>query len=121
MKRHEVRALIEEIGIVPVVRAASPQEARFAAEAVWQGGIPIVEITMTVPGALDVISELVKTKPKLLVAAGTVVNQALALRCFDAGSQSLVTPGFSPHTVAADHTPDLLIISAAHTPTARIV
>jgi len=66
MNKHEVRALIEEIGIVPVVRAASPQEARFAAEAVWQGGIPIVEITMTVPGALDLISELVKTMPNFL-------------------------------------------------------
>jgi 2-keto-3-deoxy-6-phosphogluconate aldolase len=54
-----------------VIRTASPQEARFAAEAVWQGGIPIVEITMTIPQALDVISELVKTMPQLLVGAGT--------------------------------------------------
>jgi hypothetical protein len=75
MKKQEVRALIEKIGIVPVVRAASPQEARFAAEAVWQGGIPIVEITMTVPRALDVISELVKMMPELLVGAGTVVSR----------------------------------------------
>ncbi len=121
MKKHEVRALIEEIGIVPVVRAASPQDARFAAEAVWQGGIPIVEITMTVPGALDVISELVKTKPKLLVGAGTVVNQDLALRCFDAGAQFLVTPGFSPQTVAAAHNLDLLIMAGALTPTEVMV
>ncbi len=121
MKKHEVRALIEEIGIVPVVRAASLQDARFAAEAVWQGGIPIVEITMTVPGALDVISELVKTKPKLLVGAGTVVNQDLALRCFDAGAQFLVTPGFSPQTVAAAHNLDLLIMAGALTPTEVMV
>src|SRR4029077_18611712 len=56
MKKQEVRALIEKIGIVPVIRTSSREEARFAAEAVWQGGIPIVEITMTVPGALDLIS-----------------------------------------------------------------
>jgi 2-dehydro-3-deoxyphosphogluconate aldolase / (4S)-4-hydroxy-2-oxoglutarate aldolase len=117
MKKREVRALIEEIGIVPVVRAASPQEARFAAEAVWQGGIPIVEITMTVPGALEVISELVNTMPKLLVGAGTVVNQDLALQCFDAGAQFLVTPGFSQQTVAAAHKLDLLIMAGALTPT----
>src|ERR1700693_6371923 len=117
MKKHEVRAVIERIGIVPVIRAASPEEARFAAEAVWQGGIPIVEITMTIPQALDVISDLVKNMPKLLVGAGTVVNQDLALQCFDAGAQFLVTPGFSQKTVAAAHNLDLLILAGALTPT----
>jgi 2-dehydro-3-deoxyphosphogluconate aldolase/(4S)-4-hydroxy-2-oxoglutarate aldolase len=117
MKKQEVRALIEKIGIVPVIRTASPQEARFAAEAVWQGGIPIVEITMTIPQALDVISELVKNMPKLLVGAGTVVNQDLALQCFDAGAQFLVTPGFSQKTVAAAHNLDMLIMAGALTPT----
>ena len=117
MKKQEVRALIEKIGIVPVIRTASPQEARFAAEAVWQGGIPIVEITTTIPQALDVISELVKDMPRLLVGAGTVVNQELALRCFDAGAQFLVTPGFSQKTVAAAHNLDMLIMAGALTPT----
>ena len=116
MKKQEVRALIEEIGIVPVIRAGSPQEARFAAEAVWRGGIPIVEITMTVPGALGVISELVKTMPKVLVGAGTVVNQDLAFKSFDAGAQFFVTPGFSQQTVAAAHDLDLLIMAGALTP-----
>ena len=117
MKKQEVRALIEKIGIVPVIRTASPQEARFAAEAVWQAGIPIVEITMTIPQALDVISELVKDMPRLLVGAGTVVNQELALQCFDAGAQFLVTPGFSQKTVAAAHDLDMLIMAGALTPT----
>ena len=117
MKKQEVRALIEKIGIVPVVRTASPQDARFAAQAVWEGGIPIVEITMTVPRALEVISELVKTMPKLLVGAGTVVNQDLALQCFDVGAQFLVTPGFSQETVAAAHKLDMLIMAGALTPT----
>jgi 2-dehydro-3-deoxyphosphogluconate aldolase / (4S)-4-hydroxy-2-oxoglutarate aldolase len=117
MKKQEVRTLIEKIGIVPVIRTASPQEARFAAEAVWQGGIPVVEITMTIPQALEVISELVKTMPKLLVGAGTVVNQDLALQCFDVGAQFLVTPGFSQKTVAAAHNLDMLIMAGALTPT----
>jgi 2-dehydro-3-deoxyphosphogluconate aldolase/(4S)-4-hydroxy-2-oxoglutarate aldolase len=115
MKKQDVRALIEEVGIVPVIRAACPQETSFAAEAVWQGGIPIVEITMTVPEALEVIAELVKTMPELLVGAGTVVNQDLAFKCFDAGVQFLVTPGFSQQTVAA-HNLDLLIMAGALTP-----
>src|SRR5258707_2183640 len=116
MKKQEVRALIEEIGIVPVIRAGSPEEAGFAAEAVWRGGIPIVEITMTVPGALEVISELVKTMPKVLVGAGTVVNQDLAFKSFDAGAQFFVTPGFSQQTVAAAHDLDLLIMAAGPYP-----
>jgi 2-dehydro-3-deoxyphosphogluconate aldolase/(4S)-4-hydroxy-2-oxoglutarate aldolase len=117
MKKQEVRALIEKIGIVPVIRTATPQEARFAAEAVWKGGIPVVEITMTIPQALEVISELVKNMPQLLVGAGTVVNQDLALQCFDAGAQFLVTPGFSQKTVAAAHNLDMLIMAGALTPT----
>src|ERR1700693_2799273 len=118
MKKQEVRALIERIGIVPVIRTASPQEARFAAEAVWQGGIPIVEITMTIPQALEVISELVKTMPQVLVGAGTVVNQDLALQCFDVGAQFLVTPGFSQKTVAAAHNLDMLIMAGGGAPPA---
>src|SRR5260221_12094265 len=120
MKKQDVRARIEEIGIVPVIRTGSPQEARFAAEAVWRGGIPIVEITMTVPGALEVISELVKTMPKVLVGAGTVVNQDLAFKSFDAGAQFFVTPGFSQQTVAAAHDLDLLIMAGAPPPPARV-
>jgi 2-keto-3-deoxy-6-phosphogluconate aldolase len=64
MKKKSVREQIESFGVVPVIRASSSEEARFAAEAVRSGGIPIVEITMTVPGALQVISGLAKTMPQ---------------------------------------------------------
>jgi len=117
MKKQEVRGLIEQIGIVPVIRASSPQEARFAAEAVCQGGIPIVEITMTVPKALEVISELVKTAPDVVVGAGTVLNEEMARKCADAGAQFLVSPGFNPPTVAVAQTLDLLVMAGALTPT----
>ncbi len=117
MEKKEVRAQIERIGIVPVIRASSPQEARFAAEAVWQGGIPIVEITMTVPGALEVISELVKTMPELLVGAGTVLDRNAARKCAEAGAQFLVTPGFDAPTVAAAKKLKLIIMAGALTPT----
>ena len=71
MEKQTVRERILQIGIVPVVRASSSAEARMAAEAVCKGGIPIVEITMTVPGAVDVIRELAKhAASELLVGAG---------------------------------------------------
>ena len=117
MNKQEVRALIESIGIVPVIRASSPEEARFAADAVCRGGIPIVEITMTVPGALDVISGLARTAPQILVGAGTVVNAESARRCAGAGAQFLVTPGFDAPTVAAAQELNLLIMAGALTPT----
>lgn len=117
MKKKKVRALIEEVGIVPVVRCSSSEEARMAAEAVAKGGIPIVEITMTVPGAVDVIAELVKTMPELVIGAGTVLNKKMAEKCADAGAQFLVTPGFSKQVVAAAHKLDLVVMAGALTPT----
>jgi|SRR5882724_348893 len=116
MKKQEVRALIEQIGIVPVIRASSPEEARFAAEAVWSGGIPIIEITMTVPGAVHVIAELVKAAPDVLVGAGTVLDEETARKCADAGAQFLVTPGFDAETVVAARKMGLLIMAGALTP-----
>lgn len=117
MKKEEARRLIEEIGIVPVIRASSPREARLAAEAVAKGGIPIVEITLTVPGALQVIGELVKTMPEVMVGAGTVLNQDLARQCAEAGAQFLVTPGFEKNCVTVAHKFDLPIMAGALTPT----
>ena len=60
MTRQQVRARIEEIGIIPAIRVSSPEDALFAAEAVSHGGIPIVEVTMTVPHALEVVAELAR-------------------------------------------------------------
>ena len=120
-RKKEVRALIESVGIVPVIRVSSPQEAHFAAEAVCQGGIPIVEITMTVPGALAVISELSRSMPQVLVGAGTVLDEESASRCAEAGAQFLVTPGFDAATVAAARKLQLLIMVGALTPTEVMV
>ncbi len=100
MDKQKVRDRIMEIGIVPVVRASSPRDARIAADAVCEGGIPIVEITMTVPGAIDVIRELTKNAAsEVLVGAGTVLNAEAARRCLDAGAQFLVSPGLNLQTV----------------------
>jgi 2-dehydro-3-deoxyphosphogluconate aldolase/(4S)-4-hydroxy-2-oxoglutarate aldolase len=117
MKKLEIRALIEKVGIVPVIRASSAEEAKFAAECICAGGIPIVEITMTVPGAVQVIAELRRTSPGILVGAGTVLNEEAVLRCADAGAQFLVSPGFNSGIATAARKADLLIMAGALTPT----
>jgi 2-dehydro-3-deoxyphosphogluconate aldolase / (4S)-4-hydroxy-2-oxoglutarate aldolase len=118
MDKQQVRDRIMEIGVVPVVRASSPGEAQIAAEAVCQGGIPIVEITMTVPGALDVIRELAKNNPsEVLVGAGTVLNAEMARRCLDAGAEFLVSPGLNIRTVEFAVREGTLIMAGALTPT----
>src|SRR5256885_6242221 len=111
MKKQEVRSIIERVGLEPVIRASSAEEARFAADCVAKGGVPIVEITMTVPGAVEVIRELVKSMPQVLVGAGTVLNEGSVRQCADAGAQFLVTPGFDAPTVAAARKLDLLIMA----------
>ena len=78
MKRHEVRARIEDSGILPSVRVNSRELARYAAETVYSAGIPVVEITMTTPGALDVIDDLAKRYPDMAVGAGTVLDEEAA-------------------------------------------
>ena len=118
MNKQQVRNRIEEIGIIPVVRASSSREACIAAEAVCKGGIPIVEITMTVPGALEVISELAKSCGReVLIGAGTVLNAVDARRCLDAGAQFLVSPGFNRATVELAARESKLILAGALTPT----
>jgi 2-dehydro-3-deoxyphosphogluconate aldolase / (4S)-4-hydroxy-2-oxoglutarate aldolase len=119
MDKKAVRERILQVGIVPVVRASSSAEARTAAEAVSKGGIPIVEITMTVPGAVEVIRELAKSfsPDELLVGAGTVLNPEQAQRCLDAGAQFLVSPGFNAKTVALAAAEKRLIMAGALTPT----
>ena len=118
MNKQKVRDRIAEIGIVPVVRASSSREALIAAEAVCQGGIPIVEITMTVPGAVEVIRELIKSSgSEVLVGAGTVLDPETACRCLDAGAQFLVSPGLNLPTVEFAVREKVLIIAGALTPT----
>src|SRR5215472_330755 len=118
MDKQQVGERIEEIGVVPVVRASSAREARIAADAVCEGGIPIVEITMTVPGAVDVIRELTKSvSGEVLVGAGTVLNVEAARRCLDAGAQFLVSPGLNLQVVQLAAAEGKLMMAGALTPT----
>ncbi len=109
---------IEEVGIIPVIRAASVDEAKRAVEAISAGGIPIAEITMTVPNAVAVIREVAAHYgDKVLVGAGTVVTEEQAVACLDAGAQFLVSPGFSAEVLEIADASKTLAIPGALTPT----
>src|SRR5271169_4726002 len=116
MTKDEVRQKILDVGIVPVVRASTPQQARLAAEAVCAGGIPIVEVTMTVPGAIEVIAQLAKSAGNdVLIGAGTVLDAETAQRCLDAGAEFLVSPGLDLATIRLGHEKRILVIPGALT------
>jgi 2-dehydro-3-deoxyphosphogluconate aldolase/(4S)-4-hydroxy-2-oxoglutarate aldolase len=118
MKKEQLRARVEEIGIVPVIRTSSAGDARFAVEEVAHGGIPIVEITMTVPGAIEVIREIVKTVPNVIIGAGTVLDALTAQNCIKAGAQFISNPALDIPTVQlVAENPDVGMISGALTPT----
>jgi 2-dehydro-3-deoxyphosphogluconate aldolase/(4S)-4-hydroxy-2-oxoglutarate aldolase len=118
MTKQEVVQKLIDVGIVPVVRAASAAQGMQAAEAVCAGGIPIVEITMTVPGAIDLIAELSKVmSSELLIGAGTVTDAETAQRCLDAGAEFLVSPGLDLGTIQLANRAGKLIMAGALTPT----
>jgi 2-dehydro-3-deoxyphosphogluconate aldolase / (4S)-4-hydroxy-2-oxoglutarate aldolase len=118
MTKQDAASRILEIGIVPVVRASSAKQALRAVEAVCAGGIPIVEITMTVPGAVEVIAQLAQSMgSEVLIGAGTVLDAGAAERCIDAGAEFIVSPGFDLETVKFANRRDKLMIAGALTPT----
>ncbi len=118
MTRDEAAAKIREVGVIPIVRAASAKHAVQAAEAVCAGGIPIVEITMTVPGAIDLIAQLAKTLGnEILIGAGTILDPETAQRCIDAGAEFIVSPGFDRDTVEYVKRLGKLMAAGALTPT----
>ncbi|MGO9338242.1 MAG: bifunctional 4-hydroxy-2-oxoglutarate aldolase/2-dehydro-3-deoxy-phosphogluconate aldolase [Terracidiphilus sp.] len=117
MKRDEVCELIKRIGILPSVRVTSRDLASFAADTVYSSGIPIVEITMTTPGALEVINDLATRHADLAVGAGTVLDNETAKRCIDAGARFITSPGFIPEVVAYTKKMDVVALPGALTPT----
>jgi 2-dehydro-3-deoxyphosphogluconate aldolase / (4S)-4-hydroxy-2-oxoglutarate aldolase len=117
MANHETVKRIEEAGIVPAIRAESSDDALFAAEAVAGGGIPIVEVTMTIPGAVDVISTLVRRFPQMVVGAGTVLDLETARRCLGAGAHFLTSPGFDRDLAEFAAAQDVAMVPGALTPT----
>lgn len=109
---------IGEIGIVPVIRAASAVHATRAVEAIQQAGITVIEITMTVPNAIAVIEAVAREcSEDILVGAGTVLSADQAKACIDAGAQFIVSPGLSIPVVSTTLASGRLAIPGALSPT----
>ncbi|MGI6596397.1 MAG: bifunctional 2-keto-4-hydroxyglutarate aldolase/2-keto-3-deoxy-6-phosphogluconate aldolase [bacterium] len=108
---------IIDSGIIAVVRAESADQALKIAEACKAGGIQAIEITMTVPGAVDVIKELVKAYPgkEILVGAGTVLDPETARACILAGAEFIVSPNLNPDTIKLTHRYGKIIMPGTYT------
>jgi 2-dehydro-3-deoxyphosphogluconate aldolase/(4S)-4-hydroxy-2-oxoglutarate aldolase len=117
MTKDQVCVLIRKIGIIPAIRVSSYEDAHFATEAVASGGIPIVEITMTVPRAVELISHLVRDHQNIVVGAGTVLDIDIARQCEDAGASFITAPGFDPEIVEFAAKENLAVLPGVLTPT----
>jgi len=116
MDKQQVRAAIEEIGIIPGLRMFTAEEARFGAETVAEAGIPIVEVTMTVPGALEVIADLARHSPHVVVGAGTIFDVETARQCLDAGADFLTSTGLNVEMVEYAVARGVTVLPGALTP-----
>jgi len=117
MNREEVRARIVETGVLPAVRTTSREDALYAVNEVARGGIPIAELTLTIPGAVDLIAELRSERPELVIGAGTVLTVEGALQCLDAGALFLSSPGLDLEIVEQARKRNVAVIPGALTPT----
>lgn len=117
MTKEAICARIQEIGVIPAVRLSSAEDALFAAEAVCSSGIPIVEVTMTVPGAIKIIQTLTTETPDLIVGAGSLPDVETARRCLDAGALFLTTTGLDLDIVGFAANKNVCVFPGALTPT----
>jgi 2-dehydro-3-deoxyphosphogluconate aldolase / (4S)-4-hydroxy-2-oxoglutarate aldolase len=118
MKKSEVIAKIIEIGVVPVVRASSADEAMRAIDAIKEGGVPILEITMTVPGAIKVMEQVAdKFGDEVVLGAGTVLDPETARACILAGATFIVSPALNLKTIELCQRYSIPICPGALTPT----
>ena len=118
MNRADVVQTIRDVGIIPVVRAQSADEAMKAIDAIREGGVSLLEITMTVPGAVGVIEEVSQRYgTEALVGAGTVLDGETARACILAGAQFVVSPALNLDTIAVCRRYGVAVMPGALTPT----
>lgn len=117
----EIKAEIERIGLVPVLRANSAAEGHALVEAMLAGGVTVVEVTMTVPGAIELLRDLKKQHgTKLLLGSGTVTTAAQAAATIEAGAEFVVSPSFHQDVIAKTKELGKVSIPGALTPTEAI-
>ena len=116
MTKDDVCRRIKEVGILPGIRVPSAGDALFAASEMFRCDIPVVELTMTVPGALGVLKELARMAPQVIVGAGTVLDTKTAAACIDAGAVFISSPGLDPTVVEFTVKNNICSIPGALTP-----
>lgn len=117
MRKEEIVAKLREIGLVPVLRAESEEQALGIASAIADGGVTVLEITMTVPGAIRVMARLTKERPDILIGAGTVLDAETARMCMLEGAQFVVSPALNLKTIEMCHRYSIPVLPGALTPT----
>jgi 2-dehydro-3-deoxyphosphogluconate aldolase/(4S)-4-hydroxy-2-oxoglutarate aldolase len=116
--RQRVTHAIEECGVVAVIRLKEPDKLRAVIDALADGGVRALEITMTVPRAIELIAEIAPTLPgEFLLGAGTVLDEATARSAIDAGAQFVVSPVFRTGLITATHARDVPMMPGCFSPT----
>lgn len=116
--RDAIVTQIEDAGVVAVIRMKEPDKLRAVVDAIAAGGVRALEVTMTVPGAVELIRQLAPTLPAgFVLGAGTVLDAETAARVIDAGAQFVVSPVFRPSVIATCHARDIAVMPGCFTPT----
>ena len=116
--RNAITAAVERAGVVAVIRIKEPQRLRAVVDALGEGGLTALEVTMTVPGAVELIAALAPTMPPgFLLGAGTVTDAVTARRVIDAGARFVVSPVFRREVLEACHTRDVAVMPGCFSPT----
>ena len=116
MSKDETARRIGETGVLPVIRAASKEEAKALIDAIRAGGIDTIEVTMTVPGAVELIAEL-GSDQDLLIGAGTVLDVETARCCIEAGAKFIISPALNFETIRYCNDAGVVVMPGALTPT----
>jgi 2-dehydro-3-deoxyphosphogluconate aldolase/(4S)-4-hydroxy-2-oxoglutarate aldolase len=117
MSKSSVLKALKEIGLVPVLRAESVAKALALAEAIAAGGVTVLEVTMTVPGAMQVMRKLAEERPDILIGAGTVLDAETARMCILEGAKFVVSPALNVQTIEMCHRYSIAVLPGALTPT----
>ena len=117
MNKDEIISRITSSGVIPVIRASSKEEALAVIDAIAAGGITTIEITMTVPNAIELIASLSSTRDDLLIGAGSVLDPETARECIAAGAQFIVSPATNFDTILYCNEKGIVVMPGALTPT----
>ena len=117
MSKEEICSRIQDVGVVPALRANSAEDALFVADALAQAGVPILELAMNTPEAVQILSEVALRAPKMIVGGGSITTVATAQQCLDAGARFLTSDGLVLPVVEFAAQRDVVVFPGAFTPT----